>query len=258
MEHRLTSPHVLIIGGYLTEPLNYLPLRRRLLERGAARVSIAPVHLPDWWVMALVGMGPLLLRGGRAIRDARREAPDPVLVIGHSAGGIVARLAMAPQPLDGRLANVGRDVGCLVTLGTPHRFDPVLPWRHPGVRAIDHLDAVSPGAYLSPTTGYLTVGSTRTDPARRGPVRTPLQLLNRTLIKFVGETPGLRGDGLVGDDFCQLEGASHISLPDALHGTLMAPWYGNDEMLDRWWPAAIEAWHMALSARADRRDRAAA
>ena len=114
-------PHVVIVGGYLTEPLFYRPMRARLLERGAARVTVAPLHIPDWLAAAFVGFGPSLLRVARAIREARRASDMPLIVVGHSAGGLVARLAMASFPLDGRLGNVAGDVGCLVTLGTPHR-----------------------------------------------------------------------------------------------------------------------------------------
>ena len=242
-------PHVVILGGFLTEPLNYWPLRRRLLARGAAQVTIAPIHLPDWAVMGFAGLGPLALRGARAIRETRRQAPAPLLVIGHSMGGIVARLAMSSEPFEGRRAGVAEDVGCLVTLGTPHGMHPRIPWRHPGLRALEHLDDVSPGGYYAPRTTYLTIGSTLADPARRPPVRSFSQLLQRVLLVFVGETPGMRGDGLIGDDLCQLDGVPHISLPDVLHGTLGEPWYGNDEVVDRWWPAAVEGWQDGLAAR---------
>ncbi len=255
MSSHTPSPHVLIIGGFLTEPLNYRPLRRRLLARGAARVTIAPVHLPDWAIMGLVGMGPLLLRGGRAIREARRASPTPLLVIGHSMGGVIARLAMGPTPFEGRVAGVAADVGCLVTLGTPHRFGPGIPWRHPGVVATEHLARVAPVARFAPTTAHLTVGSILANPVRRGPVRSLPQLLNRVLIGFVGERPGARGDGLVADELSRLAGARHIQLPDALHGVAGSPWYGDDEVIDRWWPDAVEAWQQALTrpGRADRR-----
>ncbi len=242
-------PHVLVIGGYLTEPLNYRPFRRRLYEHGAARVSVASIHLPDWALIGLVGMGPVLLRGGRAIREARRASDAPLLVIGHSLGGLVARLAMSPEPFDGRVARVADDVGCLVTLGTPHRFVPSIPWRHPGMIAAEHLDRVSPGAWFAPRTTYVTVGSTLTRPATRGPIRSVVHLANRLLLGFVGGEPGERGDGLVGDVIGRLDGATHLSYPDARHGTLGSPWYGDDVILDRWWPVALEAWRAALAER---------
>ena len=244
------NPHVVIVGGFLTEALQYVPMRERLLAAGAQRVTIAPIHLPDWAVMGFAGMGPLSLRGARAIREARRNAPDPVIVIGHSLGGLVARLATCEIPLDGRRAAVAADVGALVTLGTPHAFAPRIPWRHAGVRGAEHLARYCPAGWFAPETGYLTVGSSFVRSGRRAPTRTAVQLLNRVLRGLVGETPGVDGDGLVGADRCRLAGVRHVELDDTLHGLVYGPWYGDDRAIERWWPAAVEEWRGALAARA--------
>ena len=243
------SPHVVIIGGFLTEALQYGPMRQRLLVAGAERVTVAPIHLPDWGVMGLAGMGPLLLRGARAIREARRASPDPVIVIGHSMGGLVARLATCEVPLDGRRAAVADDVGCLVTLGAPHAFAPRIPWRHAGVRAAEHLARFCPSGYFTPRTAYLTVGSRFVRAGRRIPTRTPVQLFNVVLRALTGETPGVDGDGLVDADRCRLEGVRHVELDDTLHGVVYGPWYGDTQAIERWWPAAVEEWRSALATR---------
>jgi pimeloyl-ACP methyl ester carboxylesterase len=243
-------PHVVIIGGFLTEPVLYRPMRRHLLDAGAERVTIAPVHVPDWALMGLVGLGPLLLRGARAIREARRASPDPVIVVGHSMGGLIARLATCETPLDGRVARVAADVGCLVTLGTPHDFEPRIRWRHAAVRAAEHLERHCPGGYFAPQTGYLTVGSSFVRWGGRTRRRAPLSWLNALLRDLVGETPGVAGDGLIDARRSQLDGARHVGLDDTLHGTVYGPWYGDATVIQRWWPAAIEEWSRALSARA--------
>jgi hypothetical protein len=249
------APHVVIIGGFLTEPLFYLPLRRRLLVRGAAAVTIAPIHLPDWLAMIFAGMGPVMLRGARAVREARSAAPSSLMVVGHSAGGIVARLAMSTIPFDGRVVGVAEDIGCLVTLGTPHRLLPTAPsppfWQHPGVRATEFLERTAPGAYLAPRTGYLTVGSTVVPSTRRVPSNASRNIVNHVLRPFVGGVPGAPGDGIVDNVLSQLAGSRHIALPDALHGTFGGPWYGDDQVVDRWWPAAVAEWRAARQARAD-------
>jgi pimeloyl-ACP methyl ester carboxylesterase len=225
-------------------------MRSRLLERGAAGVSVARLHLPDWAGMAFVGMGPAMLRGARAIREARRATPQPVLVVGHSAGGIVARLAMAPVPLDGRCAGVADDVACLVTLGTPHLLRPSIPfWRHPGLAATEFLQRVSPGAAFAPTTQYLTVGSTYVLAHGRAPTNPVKQAINLLMRSLVGETPGSRGDGIVGNDLTRLDGVRHVELPDVLHGTFGGPWYGDASVIDRWWPEALDGWRRGVAAR---------
>jgi hypothetical protein len=243
-------PHVVILGGFLTEPVFYRPMRARLLRRGAASVSIASLHLPDWLAMGFAGMGPVMLRGARTIRKARRTSSAPLLLVGHSAGGIVARLAMAPGPFDGRRAGVAEDVGCLVTLGTPYRFDPRLPgWRHAGVRATDFLDRVTPGAWFAPRTAYVTVGSTLVAPTPLRPTLQPGRLAHMVTRIAVGQTPGKWGDGLVDVARTHLEGARQLAFDDVLHGAFGGPWYGDDEVIDRWWPVALDAWREALQAR---------
>jgi hypothetical protein len=244
------QPHVVIVGGYLTEPVQYRRFRRRLLERGAARVSVTPLHLPDWLAMSFAGMGPAMLRTARSIVEARRFAPEPLLVVGHSAGGILARLAMSPEPFEGRSAGVADAVMCLVTLGTPHRLDPrVLP-RHAGVRAVQHLARSAPRGPSTSATSYLTVGSTLVAPQGRVSTSLLRQGIGGLMRLLVGTTAGARGDGIVDDVRCRLDDSPHIALPDALHGVLGGRWYGDADAIDRWWPAALERWQAGPEAMA--------
>jgi hypothetical protein len=170
-------------------------------------------------------------------------------VVGHSAGGLLARLAMSTEPLDGRRAGVADAVGCLVTLGTPHRLAPRLRWRHAGVRAAAQLERTSPGCWHAPRTAYVTVGSTFVAPSQRVPTSLPRQGIGGIMRLLVGPTPDAHGDGIVDDVIARLEGAAHVALPDVLHGTIGGPWYGDKVAIERWWPAALRAWRQALAAR---------
>jgi hypothetical protein len=229
--------------------VNYRRMRRRLLDRGAAAVTVAPVHYPDWVGAALVGFGPVLLRAGRAIRGARARSDHPIIVVGHSAGGIAARLAMSPHALDGRLASVAEAVGCLVTLGTPHVLR---PWsaraRHRGHVAVEAL-ASTPGAWFAPGTAYLTVGSTRARRAHARPLRPWSRIVRGTFDRIVGPLTDAGGDGLVPAAASHLEGATQLTFEDVLHGVFGRPWYGDAEIIDRWWPVAVDLWRGALEAR---------
>lgn len=251
MESASGRPHVVIVGGYLTLPLFYWPMRERLLERGAARVTIAQLYWPDWLAASFAGFGPSMLRTARAVRRARRNSRSPLIVVGHSAGGILGRLAMSPLAFDGRIAAVADDIGCLVTLGTPHRLLPTIPfWKdHPGRRATLFLERETPGAYFAPTTAYVTVGSSLVPPADKAPTNAFKHIVNRVMREFVGETGDQYGDGIVGNDLSQLQDVPHVELPDVLHGTFGGPWYGDSAVIDRWWPVAQEAWQSALIAR---------
>jgi hypothetical protein len=245
------APHVLIVGGYLTEPVNYARVRRRLLERGAARVIVAPIHLPDWMAAAAFGFGALLLRAGRAVREARAAAGAPIVVVGHSAGGVCARLAMSPVPFEGRRASVAADVGCLVTLGTPHALvAPGARTRHRGHDAVDFLAAVTPGAWFEPTTAYLTVASSRVRATNLRPAGPFGRSMRRLFGTLVGPIPEAGSDGIVPVTAAHLEGARQLTFDDVLHGHIGGPWYGDGLIIDRWWPMAVELWRGALASRA--------
>jgi hypothetical protein len=257
LEDAMPAPVVLVLGGFLTSPPLYRPFEARLLERGAADVVVGNVWFMDWLLAAGRSLGPIVTRSGRALLEAsaRSDAVSggaPVLVIGHSAGGMSARLLTSPVPFHGRRLNARRRVGAIVTLGTPH----VLPAR-PGVRNGSGTEAASfanrevPGAMFAPTTGYLSIASRRVVGRERG---TPGE--RRSWMAYHALTPDpigpvIEGDGLIPVAAALLPGASQLVLDDAAHGQGFGrDWYGSDRFLDQWWPLALETWQAALQARA--------
>ena len=189
-------------------------------------------------------------RTGKAIAHTYRAAGRrPIVVIGHSGGGIAARLAMSPEPFHGRLAAVAPAVGCLVTLGTPHGLAE-LPnrYRHAGHEAAAFLDRASPGAYFAPRTAYLTVGSSYREAAFPGVLG---RLAGELFSMIVGRnTADPAGDGIVPSGAVHLPGATQLTYEDARHGHLGSSWYGAESMVRRWWPEAERLWREALRARA--------
>ena len=51
------APTVLVLGGFLTAPPLYGPLRRRLRARGAAEVLTDGIWTPEWVLAAPIGLG---------------------------------------------------------------------------------------------------------------------------------------------------------------------------------------------------------
>lgn len=245
-------PPVLIVGGFLTSPFLYWRMAERLRARGAAFVEVAPIWTPDWFVLAALGHGRLLRRTGRAIVHAYRRAGGvPVLVVGHSAGGVLARLAMSPAPYRGRLAAVARGVGALVTLGTPHHVAPTTEGMRMGGAATAFLDEHTPGAFFAPATGYVTVAGSRIRGAPPGDPHRARVFAGRTYAGLLGDDGRTAdGDGVIPIPAAHLDGATQLTLTGVIHGQAMrAPWYGDNTVIDAWWPAAIDAWREALAAR---------
>ena len=250
------APVVLVLGGFLTSPPIYRPFDRALRDRGAADVVVGNVWSMDWLLAAFRGLGPIVTRSGRALLEASRRSESlaggaPVLVIGHSAGGMSARLLTSPVPFRGRRLNASGRIGAIVTLGTPH----AVPFA-PGIRNRAGFEAAAfanrevPAATFSPTTGYLSIASRRVVGRDRG---TPGE--RRTWLVYRALTPDARpvieGDGLVPVAAALLPGATQLVLDDAAHGQgLGRDWYGSARFLDRWWPMALETWQAALRVRA--------
>jgi len=256
------APTVLLIGGFLTSPPLYTSMRRRLLASGAAAVVVAPVWLPDWLLAAVVGLGPIASRSARALVRAAaisasspRSRGAPILVVGHSAGGIVARLLTAPESFDGRRFDMADRIGAIVTLGTPHDLAPsARVGRQRALAATSFAARVVPGPWFAPTTAYLAVSSRAVVGRRSG---TPRE---RAAIElYAGLRPAAvaldraepTGDGLVPVASALLEGADSLVLDAVVHGQFAGrPWYGSSEAIDVWWPRALHAWRSALDARA--------
>jgi len=248
-------PYVLIVGGLLAPPVAYRRMRGRLLARGAAGVDVAPIHAVDWGLAAVRGFGDLQRKVGSAIAGAHaRSGGRAILVVGHSGGGLLARLAMCEAPYRGRVGGMAPQVGCLVTLGSPHALHHApLPSVHEGVRLAAFLARAAPGAHHAPATAYLTVASDAvrpprapTTPARRGPVA---RLQHAFFRRITGPTLSAGSDGIVSLSLAHLDGARQLTLHDTLHGVIGSPWYGDDLAVDQWWPVAVRSWHEAVAGR---------
>jgi hypothetical protein len=248
-------PTVLVLGGFLTVPALYARLAERLRARGAGPVVVAPLWTPHW-ILGLRGMGEVLARADRALTRAtsiaRLESRGaPVLVVGHSAGGFLARLLTSPEPFAGLPLDRHEEMAAIVTLGTPHRVARrgLIAGRIERLAAA-FVDETVPGSAYRPRLGYVAVGS-------RSIVATPRGLGRGRVADFfyrrldpTGPTPRAEGDGLVPLVCTDLDGARRVVLDDVIHGQLAGrPWYGSEEGVDRWWPVALEAWHAALAAR---------
>jgi hypothetical protein len=248
------APTVLLIGGFLTSPPLYARMRARLLQRGAAHVVVANIWTPDWLLIPWRGHGPIATRAARALLAAGevagaslRSKGGPLLVVGHSAGGVTARILTSPVPFAGRRFGGADRIGAIVTLGTPHRM---AAGRANSAVAAQFAQEHLPGAFFAPRVGYLSVAS-RAEPGRR--LGTPRErwLWGIYARAFGPDSPDeIEGDGIVPVGSALLEGARQIVLDDIDHGQGAGrPWYGSDQGLDGWWDTALETWRAALDIR---------
>jgi len=242
------GPAVLIIGGLLTSWLWYRPLGGRFLDRGASRVAVAHVWLWQWVLAGFVGPARIASVVAAAIDRLADDDDRPILVVGHSGGGILARLALAKRPFDGTHLARRDAVGALVTLGTPHlatRFGGTIG-RH-GLRALRFLAALDQAPGPSDPWATLSVGGRLPGaPPSGGSLASRIRRRFSALCyaALLGpEGRGVPGDGLVPLQCALLPHGEQRALEGFAHAPLLgSPWYFSEQGIDQWWGRAVELW----------------
>ena len=245
------GPAVLIIGGLLTSWLWYWPLGGRFRDRGASRVTVAPLWLWHWLVAGFVGPARSTSVVAAAIDRLAAEDGRPIIVVGHSGGGILARLALAKRPFDGARPARRDAVGAVVTLGTPHlatRFGGTIG-RH-GLRALRFLQAPDQAPGPSDPWATLSVGGRLPEQPPSGSLASRIRRQFSALCyaALLGpEGRGVPGDGLVPLQSALLPQGEQRALEGFAHAPLLgSPWYFSEEGIDQWWGRAVELWQGAV------------
>jgi pimeloyl-ACP methyl ester carboxylesterase len=216
----------------LSFPILYRSLRDALAEISGQTVSIAPAYSYDWFP----GTGPadwkkVLTKLDRAIRKAANSSPmGKVTLVGHSAGGVLARLYLSPEPLLGRAFRGVRWVEHLITIGSPHDNQSGVMF---GGRMSQWVNERCPGSTFAPQVRYTSVVGRACQGNRRGSFRRRLAYFSYRGISGRGDA---WGDGIVPIRAAWLDRAQQIVLEGVNHYVGFGrPWYGSPEVIPQWW-----------------------
>ena len=230
---------IVIVGGYVTLPVNYRGLKRALEEISGSEVYVVPITPLDWVLGRFRGYGQLVFEVASVVDKALLESEsDRAVLVGHSAGGILARTYIGGEPpYGGRRYSGHRRVSHLITLGAPHNVP-----AEGRLASIAEAGELFPGA-LHENIRYLSVAGAAVDGDHSPAAR-------RRYERFTGDGR-VKGDGLVPVESALLSGAEHLVLDDLYHGRLYGGlrgrWYGSDrEVVERWWPKGLRARTNAL------------
>ena len=226
---------IVVLGGFASPSAVYTVFRDLLAERSGQPVWVVPTLTRDWLPSIVpAGWALLLAKLRRSVQEAlRHSTTGKVTLIGHSAGGVLARLYLAPEPFVGRVFRGLDFVDHLITLGSPHYNQQ--RWLHGGLMS-RWIERRYPGAFFRQVR-YTSVAGRLTRGDRRG------SLLERNAYRFYDKIAGegdAWGDGLIPVQAALLEGAEPIVLERVSHFVgFGGPWYGSENVLPCWWQ---ESW----------------
>jgi len=218
----------------MTLPVNYRGLAQILKEVSGSEVYVVPITPFDWALGRIRGYGQIVFEVASTVDRALLESgSDRAVLVGYSAGGILARVYIGGDPpYGGRRYSGHRRVSRLITLGTPHNVPE--GGSHGWIFEVNEL---FPGALHAPAgIRYLCVAGAAADGASSRKVRKRYE-------RFIGDGR-VEGDGKAPVQSALLPGAETLVLDDVYHGRSYGPpgsrWYGSGrETVERWWPGEL-------------------
>ena len=230
---------IVLIGGYNSIWPGYLKMARDLedVTRAVSPPGLKVIGVPlmpwHWWQARRTKDGTQILQKlQETVAWARRRlGADRVVLVGHSAGGVIARLYLHEGPVWGHIYAGVEQVTALITLGSPHCGD-----RQEGIGWIltDEANRLVPGTPYAGRVRTLAVAGRYLQGQANGgyPVRRAYYFYRY----FAGQGD-VWGDGMVPVQSACLEGAETLILEGVAHsGKYGHSWYGASQaIIQRWW-----------------------
>jgi pimeloyl-ACP methyl ester carboxylesterase len=221
-----------ILPGYLAGSAPYREMEQALEQLGCSAKTV-PLVQRDWFpTVGGRSMRPILERLDQTVKTVMEQhGCDRINLVGHSAGGWIARIYLGEVPYQVHPSDAGRtclwkahpQVATLVTLGTPHISQE--RWTK---RNLDFVKNNYPGAF-HPTVKYVCVAGQSIFGNRW---KNWFAYSSYELTSGVGTC---WGDGITPVAAAQLEGATNLVLDGVNHSPRSSSqWYGSAEIVKIW------------------------
>ena len=222
---------VVIFGGFLSFTMLYGGMRDTLSSISRQPVWIVETRGHDWLPgITRAGWVYLLRKLHRTVQRAiAGSATGKVTLVGHSAGGVLARLYLSPNPLLGNTFRGLDFVSHLITLGSPLQNRGGLTR---GGRMSRWIEGRYPGAFFAPQVKYTSVAGKlirgNQDASRK-------ERWAHRVYEEIGGEGSAWGDGLIPLESALLAGSRQVVLGGVGHfrgfGSL---WYGSRQVIPLW------------------------
>lgn len=220
---------VVIIGGWLSSPNDYRGMAGVLARPPYGRiVYITDISRRQWASVRDPIFTPVFDILARTVELALRETgASSVDLVGHSAGGRIARAYLGDVPHNGVIYDGKRYVSTLTTLGTAHSTTEIYVAKFGAF-----VNEAYPGAYY-PQIRYRSVAGESVYGRRIG---NPEEMLAFRSYELTCGRGDVIGDGIIPTTSCYLHGAENLVLRGVRHAPYNAPrrWYGAPHIVRIW------------------------
>jgi pimeloyl-ACP methyl ester carboxylesterase len=222
-----------ILPGYLAGAPPYREMEQGLRALGFPAYTV-PLRRSDWFpTLGGRSMLPILTKLDQTVKQVMAETgSDRINLVGHSAGGWIARIYLGEVPYDIHPTDAGQIclwkahtfVSVLVTLGTPHVSQE--RWTK---RNLGFVKQTAPGAFY-PDVRYVCVAGK----AAYGE-RSLQGWFTYSSYELTCGQGNCWGDGVTPIEAAHLAGAENLTLAGVMHSPRPGgTWYGSPEPLRTW------------------------
>jgi len=228
---------IIIIGGYNSLWPYYLKMARDLEDLSGLRAVGVPLMIWDWQKAERRQDAADLLRklSETVVWARRRLQAERFILVGHSAGGILARLYLCEQPVWGQVYAGVEHVTEIITLGSPHLSD---RGTDSGWFLSDEANRLVPGTPYAGAVRYRIVAGQYLKGRENGTYRERRAF---HLYRYFAGRGDIWGDGMVPLQSAGLDGTETLVLEGVAHsGKMGRNWYGGSKAVARrWWPLRV-------------------
>jgi triacylglycerol esterase/lipase EstA (alpha/beta hydrolase family) len=222
----------IILPGYLASAIDYHPMQQTLNALGYPTATV-PL-LKRSWLPTLGGRSvlPILEQLDQTVQQMRQQYDTPkVNLVGHSAGGWIARIYLGETPYDVHGMQPDKtyawkahtQVAKLIALGTPHTT-----FERWALKNLNFVNLNYPGAFYA-NVRYVCVAGKAIFGQRPG------DWLAHSSYKLTCGQGDCWGDGITPIVAAHLEGAENITLENVRHSPRSGGlWYGTPEVVKQW------------------------
>jgi pimeloyl-ACP methyl ester carboxylesterase len=225
---------IIVIGGYNSLWPSYLKMARDLEDLSGLQAIGVPLMPWHWWEARQTRDATTVLHKlQETVSWARRRLQaDRFILVGHSAGGVIARLYLHDEPVWGHVYAGVEHVSVVITLGSPHCGD---RGTNTGWILTDEANRLVPGTFYAERIRYRAVAGQYLRGHQNGNRRERRAF---PIYEFFTGQGNVWGDGMVPIQSALLDGAETLVLEGVAHSRkLGSHWYGGSKsIIHRWWP----------------------